>query len=109
MTFDIVIEHVNPATSGPFEFALGQYYFNINASSGVTSAEYNYYIVPGSTQFSNPSAIPRGANGLIRMQQVRMGSIIKSELKHCSWRRGSGPIKATFRNQSLYNEIKKKK
>ncbi|MBK7256005.1 MAG: hypothetical protein IPI04_19375 [Ignavibacteria bacterium] len=33
MTFDIVIEHTNLAVSGPFEFALGQYYFNVSGAS----------------------------------------------------------------------------
>ena len=59
MTFDINIEHTNVGVSGPFEFALGQYYFNFNSASGVTSADYNYYIVPGSTTFSNTNAVPR--------------------------------------------------
>jgi len=58
-TFDIFIEHTNVGASGPFEFALGQYYFNIDATSMVNSTDYNYYIIPGSTGFSNPNAIPR--------------------------------------------------
>ncbi len=37
MTFDIVIEHTNLAASGPFEYALGQYYFNISSAVGVTA------------------------------------------------------------------------
>ena len=57
-TFDIFIEHTNVGASGPFEFALGQYYFNIDATSMVNSTDYNYYIIPGSTGFSNPNAIP---------------------------------------------------
>lgn len=58
MTFDLVIEHTNLADSGPYEHALGQYYFNLSSSSGV-SADYSYYVVPGSTQFTNPTAVPR--------------------------------------------------
>lgn len=58
MTFDLVIEHTNLANSGPFEYALGQYYFNLSSIIGVT-ADYNYYVVPGSTQFTNPTAVPR--------------------------------------------------
>jgi len=59
MTFDFIIEHTNLANSGPFEYALGQYYFNINSSSGISSSDYTYYVVPGSTQFTNPAAVPR--------------------------------------------------
>ncbi len=59
LTFDIMLLHTNPGVSGPFEFALGQYYFNINGASGVNPADYTYYIVPGSTTFTNVSAIPR--------------------------------------------------
>ena len=58
ITFDIYIEHTNIGSSGPFEFSLGQYYFNINGALGVT-ADYSYYIIPGSTEFTNPNAIPR--------------------------------------------------
>ncbi|MBK6538128.1 MAG: hypothetical protein IPG09_10230 [Ignavibacteria bacterium] len=59
VSFDLFIEHTNVGVSGPFEFALGQYYFNIDATSMVNSTDYNYYIIPGSTGFSNPNAIPR--------------------------------------------------
>lgn len=58
MTFDLIIEHTNLADSGPFEYALCQYYFNVSSSIGVT-ADYAYYVVPGSTQFTNPNAVPR--------------------------------------------------
>ncbi|MBS1551014.1 MAG: hypothetical protein JST15_02965 [Bacteroidetes bacterium] len=60
MTFDIMILHTNLAQSGPFEFALGQYYFNFDAASGVTSADYTFYMVPGTTTFTNVLAVPRG-------------------------------------------------
>ena len=33
MTFDLYIEHTNVGNSGPFEFSLGQYYFNVKAFS----------------------------------------------------------------------------
>ncbi|MBK6772209.1 MAG: hypothetical protein IPG78_08815 [Ignavibacteria bacterium] len=58
ISFDIYLLHTNPESSGPYEFALGQYYFNVNSSLGV-SADYNYYIVPGSTTFTNVNAVPR--------------------------------------------------
>ena len=58
MTFDLVIEHTNLVESGPYEHALGQYYFNISSMIGVSS-DYKYYVVPGSTQFTNPTAVPR--------------------------------------------------
>ena len=58
LTFDIYIEHTNVGVSGPFEFALGQYYFNVNSALGL-SAEYYYYKVPGSTEFTNPNAEPK--------------------------------------------------
>ncbi|MBS1551013.1 MAG: hypothetical protein JST15_02960 [Bacteroidetes bacterium] len=58
LTFDIYILHTNLAQSGPFEFALGQYYFNVKALPGV-AADYTYYMVPGTTTFTNPLAVPR--------------------------------------------------
>ena len=60
MTFDIYIHHSNLGSSGPFEFALGQYYFNVKAIGGVSS-DYTYYILPGTTQFTNPNALPRNS------------------------------------------------
>ncbi|MBS1552537.1 MAG: T9SS type A sorting domain-containing protein [Bacteroidetes bacterium] len=59
MTFDIMILHTNLAQSGPFEFALGQYYFNFDGTSGVTPADYTYFLVPGTTTFTNVLAVPR--------------------------------------------------
>ena len=58
ITFDIRIQHTNLAASGPFEFALGQYYLNVKPQSGV-STNYTYYIVPGTTTFTNVLALPR--------------------------------------------------
>lgn len=56
--FDIYLEHTNLPSSGQFELALNEYHFNFNpliANGGTLS----YTIVPGSTQFSNPNAVPR--------------------------------------------------
>jgi|GEM_PF-7011338 len=58
MQFDIYILHTNVGASGNFEYALGSFYMNLNSALGV-SANYNYYIVSGSTQFTNPNAVPR--------------------------------------------------
>ncbi|MBK8383771.1 MAG: hypothetical protein IPL16_18145 [Ignavibacteria bacterium] len=58
VSFDIFIEHTNVGVSGPFEFALGQYYLNLN-SAFCTTADYAYFIVPGSTTFTNTNAVPR--------------------------------------------------
>ena len=56
--FDLYILHTNQGVSGPFEYALGQYYFNVNGALGVSS-EYSYYIIPGSSDFINLNALPR--------------------------------------------------
>jgi hypothetical protein len=95
MTFDIVIEHVNLATSGPFEFALGQYYFNIDAAAGVTSTDYNYYIVPGSTQFSNTSAIPRNPTIVNPDATSPQGGSLRVN-SNTVLGPGNGPIVATY-------------
>lgn len=58
MKFDIYLLHTNAGASGPFEFALGQYFFNINGALG-SSSDYIYYIIPGSTTFTNVNAVPR--------------------------------------------------
>jgi hypothetical protein len=57
LTFDLVILHTNLPDSGPFYFAAGQYdlYFNPLISNGGT---LTYEIVPNTTDFSNPDAIP---------------------------------------------------
>jgi hypothetical protein len=108
MTFDIVIEHVNLATSGPFEFALGQYYFNIDAASGVTSADYNYYIVPGSTQFSNPSAIPRNPTIVNPDATTPQGASLRVN-SNTVLGVGNGPIVATFPGTRIVTMRLKKK
>ena len=58
VTFDICIQHTNYQDSGPFEFIFGQYFFNVNKALGV-SADYTYYIIPGSSEFSSLNYVPR--------------------------------------------------
>ena len=95
MTFDIVIEHTNLGVSGPFEFALGQYYFNINSSSGITSSDYNYYIVPGSSQFTNTSAIPHNPTIVNPDATSPLGASLRVN-SNTVLGAGSGPIVATY-------------
>jgi len=57
VTFDFLIYHTNLPDSGPFEFAAGQYFLSFNpalANGGTLS----YEIIPGSTEFTNPDAVP---------------------------------------------------
>ncbi len=58
LTFDIAIYHSNSQQSGPFEFASGQYIllFNPAIANGGT---LSYSIVSGSSEFTNPDAVPR--------------------------------------------------
>jgi hypothetical protein len=58
VSFDIYIYHTNPEESGPFYFASGQYYikFNPDVANG---GSLSYEIVPNSTEFTNPDAVPR--------------------------------------------------
>lgn len=58
ISFDIYIYHTNPEESGPFYFASGQYYikFNPDVANG---GSLSYDIVPNSTEFTNPDAVPR--------------------------------------------------
>ncbi len=60
VTFDFMILHTNPDDSGPFEFSAGQYYlaYNPGVANGGT---LSYEIIPNSTDFSNPDAIPVSA------------------------------------------------
>jgi hypothetical protein len=79
--FDIYILHTNLASSGPFELVLNQYYFNFNpaiAGGGTLS----YRIVPGSSQFTNPIAVPRNpsiSGNILRLEANIVGT-------------GNGPI-----------------
>ena len=95
LTFDIVIEHTNLASSGPFEFAIGQYYFNIDGSSSITSAGYTFYIVPGSTQFTNPNAIPRNPSIVNPDATSPQGASLRVN-PNTVLGAGSGPIVATY-------------
>ncbi|MCY7361419.1 MAG: T9SS type A sorting domain-containing protein [Ignavibacteria bacterium] len=57
MFIDLIIYHTNLTESGPFQYAAGQYvlYFNYDIGCG---GQLKYEIIPGSSQFSNPNAIP---------------------------------------------------
>ncbi|HMS32449.1 MAG TPA: T9SS type A sorting domain-containing protein [Ignavibacteria bacterium] len=61
VTFDFMILHTNPDDSGPFEFSAGQYYlaYNPGVANGGT---LSYEIIPNSTDFSNPDAMPVSAD-----------------------------------------------
>jgi len=93
MTFDIYIEHTNAGASGQFEYALGQYYFNVNSAVGVT-AEYNYYIVPGSTQFTNSNAVPRNPTYVSPDATSPQGASLRVN-SNTVLGAGSGPIVST--------------
>ncbi|HMQ69381.1 MAG TPA: T9SS type A sorting domain-containing protein [Ignavibacteria bacterium] len=69
VSFDIYIYHTNPEESGLFYFASGQYYikFNPNVANG---GLLSYDIVPNSTEFSNPDAVPR--NPSITFDQLNL-------------------------------------
>ncbi len=94
MTFDILIWHTNAGTSGPFEFALGQYYFNVSSVIGVT-ADFNYYIVPGSTQFSNSNAVPRNPTFVSPDGTSPIGASLRVN-SNTVLGAGSGPIVSTI-------------
>lgn len=55
--FDIYIHHTNLPESGPFEYAAGEYYFNFNPAIA-SLGSLTYSIVPGSSEFTNPAAVP---------------------------------------------------
>ena len=95
LTFDITIEHTNPGVSGPYEFALGQYYFNFNGSTGITSADYTYYLVPGSTQFTNTNAIPRNPTIVNPDATSPLGGSLRVN-SNTVLGAGNGPIVATY-------------
>lgn len=57
LTFDLIILHTNLPDSGPFLFAAGQYILKFNpAING--GGQLTYEIVPNSSDFPNPNAIP---------------------------------------------------
>ncbi len=95
MTFDIVIEHTNLAASGPFEYALGQYFFNINSNTGITSLDYTYFIIPGSTQFTNSNATPRSPTIVNPDATSPLGASLRVN-SNTVLGAGSGPIVATY-------------
>ena len=62
MTFDIYL--LQTGGTDPFQYALGQYYFNLNVTPGVLTpaSDYTWRLVPGTTDFPAPyqtSALPR--------------------------------------------------
>ncbi|MBK7446816.1 MAG: hypothetical protein IPJ45_12525 [Ignavibacteria bacterium] len=93
LTFDIYIEHTNIGVSGPFEFALGQYYFNINSAVGIT-ADYTYFIIPGSTTFSNTNAVPRNPTFVSPDATSPLGASLRVN-SNTVLGAGSGPIIST--------------
>ena len=83
--FDIFIYHTNLFDSGPFEYAAGQFYLNFNpgiANGGTLS----YSIVPNSSDFTNPDAIP--VNPTIAGGQLRLERNVNLDP-------GEGPIIST--------------
>lgn len=93
MQFDIYILHTNLISSGQFEYALGQFYYNANNALGVTS-DYTYYIVPGSTQFSNINAVPRSPAYVSPDATSPSGASLRLNA-NSSITAGSGPIIST--------------
>jgi len=67
--FDISVLHTNLPESGPFEFSQGQYYFNFNPAVA-NGGTLTYSMIPGTSEFSNPDAIPRMPN--IEGNQLRL-------------------------------------
>ncbi len=93
MKFDIYLLHTNTGASGAFEFALGQYYFNINGALG-PSSDYNYYIVPGSTTFTNVNAVPRNPTFVSPDASSPTGASLKIN-SNAILGVGNGPIVST--------------
>ena len=93
VTFDIMIEHTNPETSGPFEFALGQYYLNVRAIDGINT-DYTYYIIPGSTTFTNTNAVPRNPTFVMPDATSPAGASLRLN-SNTVLGAGSGPIVST--------------
>jgi hypothetical protein len=80
--FDIYIFHTNLPDSGPFEFSAGQYYFDFNPEIA-NGGTLLYTIVPNSTEFTNPDAVP--INPTIVGNQLRL-------LRNINLGAGNGPI-----------------
>jgi len=83
--FDLLIYHTNPIDSGPFEFAAGQYNFNFNPAVA-NGGTLTYEIIPGSTQFTNPDAVP--TNPEVNGSQLKLN-------RNINLVPGSGPIIST--------------
>lgn len=84
--FDIFIYHTNLSDSGPFEFAAGRYYLKFNPSIA-NGGTLTYSMVPNSTDFTNPDAVP--VNPSID------GGLLKLE-KNVDLNPGEGPIVSTI-------------
>ena len=69
LTFDIFIYHTNEQDSGPFLFAAGQYFLQFDTSVA-NGGLLTYSIIPNSTGFSNPNAVP--VNPAILGNQLRL-------------------------------------
>ncbi len=82
VTFDFLIYHTNLPDSGPFEFASGQYFLSFNpllANGGTLT----YEIIPGSTEFTNPDAVP--LNPTVSGDELRL-------FRNVTLGPGNGPI-----------------
>ena len=82
ITFDIYIQHLNLPESGPFEYAAGEYYFNFNPAIA-SLGSLTYSIIPGSSEFTNPSAVPINPEVVEKQLRLYRNPIIGA---------GTGPI-----------------
>lgn len=80
--FDIFIQHLNLPESGPFEYAAGEYYFNFNPAIA-SLGSLTYYIVPGSSEFTNPSAVPVNPEVVGKQLRLYRNPVISA---------GTGPV-----------------
>lgn len=83
--FDIFIYHTNLFDSGPFEYAADQFYLKFNPSIA-NGGTLSYSIVPNSSDFTNPDAIP--VNPTIVGGQLRLERNVNLDP-------GEGPIIST--------------
>lgn len=96
VTFDFMILHTNLPDSGPFEFSAGQYYlaFNPGVANGGT---LSYEIIPNSTDFTNPDAMPVSAE--IVGAQLRL-------TRNINLGAGNGPIVSSIYPGSRIVKVK---
>ncbi len=96
VTFDFMILHTNLPDSGPFEFSAGQYYlaFNPGVANGGT---LSYEIIPNSTDFTNPDAMPVSAQ--IVGAQLRL-------TRNINLGAGNGPIVSSIYPGSRIVKVK---